>query len=132
MDVRLVAGMGDGGRAFFFNSSWTRSGGRRLSKEASLSHHRQLDTVRREESNKGGAHYITQRRRSPRRSPSGGLLSPLISGNEVSVLKPLSRSPSRQGCHGVQKVVQRGRGRERGLQENTDSDGETSAQHSTP
>ncbi|RXM98164.1 hypothetical protein EOD39_13490 [Acipenser ruthenus] len=60
---------------------------RLLRRRPSLSHHRQLDTVRREETNKGGAHYITQRRRSPRRSPSGGLLSPLISGNEVSVLK---------------------------------------------
>ncbi|XP_069508115.1 uncharacterized protein [Ambystoma mexicanum] len=62
----------------------------------SPSHHKQLEALRIEE-NMGGT-YMTQRRRSPRRSPSSSTdgLSPLVSEEEFSSLKPISLSPSRQ------------------------------------
>nr|XP_048710589.1 uncharacterized protein LOC125638616 isoform X2 [Caretta caretta] len=60
----------------------------------------------------GGA-FVTQRRRSPRRSPSGGLegLSPLVSEQELSTIQPLIHCPSRQGGPGkfLSKVTRRDR-----------------------
>lgn len=83
------------------------------------SHHKQVDAVRKEE-HMGGA-FVISRRRSPRRSPSGGLdglVSPLLTEDELTTLKPLSRSPSR---HGSMKVVYKMIHRDKS-QENSDSD----------
>ncbi|XP_044870463.1 uncharacterized protein LOC123369168 [Mauremys mutica] len=75
------------------------------------SRHRQVEAVRLEE-RMGGA-FVTQRRRSPRRSPSGSLeaLSPLVSEQELSTIQPLMRCPSRQGGPGkfLSKVTRRDR-----------------------
>ncbi|GCC29551.1 hypothetical protein chiPu_0007993 [Chiloscyllium punctatum] len=83
------------------------------------SHHKQVEAVRKEE-HMGGA-FVISRRRSPRRSPSGGLdglVSPLLTEDELTTLKPLSRSPSRQGSTKVvYKMIHRDKS-----QENSDSD----------
>ncbi|CAM4569698.1 unnamed protein product [Caretta caretta] len=75
------------------------------------SRHRQVEAVRLEDQ-MGGA-FVTQRRRSPRRSPSGGLegLSPLVSEQELSTIQPLIHCPSRQGGPGkfLSKVTRRDR-----------------------
>ncbi|KAJ1125383.1 hypothetical protein NDU88_003815 [Pleurodeles waltl] len=62
----------------------------------SPSFHKQLEALRIEE-HMGGM-YITERRRSPRRSPSSGTdgMSPLVSEEEFSSMKPVSLSPSRK------------------------------------
>ncbi|XP_078506669.1 uncharacterized protein LOC144766815 isoform X3 [Lissotriton helveticus] len=58
--------------------------------------HDQLEALRIEE-HMGGM-YITERRRSPRRSPSSSTdgMSPLVSEEEFSSMKPMSLSPSRK------------------------------------
>ncbi|CAM4566649.1 uncharacterized protein [Lepidochelys kempii] len=75
------------------------------------SRHRQVEAVRLEDQ-MGGA-FVTQRRRSPRRSPSGSLegLSPLVSEQELSTIQPLIHCPSRQGGPGkfLSKVTRRDR-----------------------
>ncbi|XP_078506668.1 uncharacterized protein LOC144766815 isoform X2 [Lissotriton helveticus] len=62
----------------------------------SPSFHKQLEALRIEE-HMGGM-YITERRRSPRRSPSSSTdgMSPLVSEEEFSSMKPMSLSPSRK------------------------------------
>ncbi|TFJ96423.1 transcription initiation factor TFIID subunit 6 [Platysternon megacephalum] len=84
------------------------------------SRHRQVEAVRLEEQ-MGGA-FVTQRRRSPRRSPSGSLeaLSPLVSEEELSTIQPLIHCPSRQGGPG--KFLSKVTRRDRPPCENSDSD----------
>ncbi|XP_029462839.1 uncharacterized protein LOC115094189 [Rhinatrema bivittatum] len=61
----------------------------------SSSHHKQLEALRNEE-HMGGT-YVTHRRRSPRHSPLSGVdaVSPLVSEDELTNIKSVSRSPSR-------------------------------------
>ncbi|XP_048373195.1 uncharacterized protein LOC125444672 isoform X2 [Sphaerodactylus townsendi] len=85
------------------------------------SRHKQVEAVLLEDQMRGT--YMTQRRRSPRRSPSGGMegLSPLVSEQDLNVIQPLICCPSRQGGAGkfLSKVTWR---KDQLLRENSDSD----------
>ncbi|XP_075687024.1 uncharacterized protein LOC142656053 [Rhinoderma darwinii] len=89
---------------------------RSLSVNEKKSHHKQLETVRNEEQ-MGGA-FLTQRRRSPRHSPSSCVdgLSPLLSEEELNTIQPIAQSPRSKGSSRfTNKIVHR-------LQEGSDSD----------
>ncbi|XP_060112380.1 uncharacterized protein LOC132584505 [Heteronotia binoei] len=86
------------------------------------SRHKQVETVLLED--QMGDTYVTQRRRSPRRSPSAGMegLSPLVSEQDLSTIQPLICCPSRQGGSGkfLSKVTRRKDQPQ--LRQNSDSD----------
>ncbi|KAJ7314061.1 hypothetical protein JRQ81_005980 [Phrynocephalus forsythii] len=93
------------------------------------SRHKQVETVLLEDQMRGT--YVTQRRRSPRRSPSAGMdgLSPLVSEQDLNTIQPLICCPSRQGGSGkfLSKVTRR---KDPPQRDNSDSDtdqAETSA-----
>ncbi|XP_061447582.1 uncharacterized protein LOC133367504 [Rhineura floridana] len=93
------------------------------------SRHKQVETVLLED--QMGGTFVTQRHRSPRRSPSAGVegLSPLVSEQELNSIQPLICCPSRQGGSGkfLSKVTRR---KDQPQRENSDSDtdqSETSA-----
>uniref|UniRef100_A0A6J0U1V7 Uncharacterized protein n=1 Tax=Pogona vitticeps TaxID=103695 RepID=A0A6J0U1V7_9SAUR len=85
------------------------------------SRHKQVETVLLEDQMRGT--YVTQRRRSPRRSPSAGMdgLSPLVSEKDLDTIQPLICCPSRQGGSGkfLSKVTRR---KDRPQRDNSDSD----------